>query len=51
MDGLLKMALMRINQTNDENPGNGARDLAMLFIIIWPPLRLITALPSGSESV
>ena len=30
-------------QTNDENPGNGARDLAMLFMTIWVPLRLTTA--------
>lgn len=45
------MALVKSSYTNDENPGSGARDLAMLFIIIWPPLRLITALPSGSESV
>lgn len=37
--------------TNDEKPGKGARDRAMLFMTIWPPLRLTTALPSGSESV
>jgi hypothetical protein len=37
--------------TKDEKPGRGARDLAMLFMMICPPFRLITALPSGSESV
>lgn len=37
--------------TNDENPGNGARDLAILLTIICPPFKLITALLSGSESV
>lgn len=37
--------------TNDEKPGNGARERAILFIMIWPPFKLITALPSGSESV
>lgn len=37
--------------TNDEKPGKGALDLAILFNIICPPLRLTTALPSGSESV
>jgi len=39
------------NYTNDEKPGSGALDLAMLFMMIWPPFRLTTALPSGSESV
>lgn len=38
-------------QTKEENPGKGARDLAILFMIICPPFRLTTALPSGSESV
>lgn len=37
--------------TKEEKPGNGALDRAMLFIMICPPLRLTTALPSGSESV
>lgn len=40
-----------MNYTNDEKPGNGALDLAILFIIICPPFKLTTALPSGSESV
>lgn len=39
------------NQTNDENPGSGARDRAILLTIICPPFKLITPLPSGSESV
>lgn len=38
-------------QTKDEKPGRGARDRAILFIMIWPPFRLTTALLSGSESV
>lgn len=33
MDGLM-MALVYLGYTNDEKPGSGARDLAMLFIII-----------------
>lgn len=37
--------------TKDEKPGSGARERAMLFMTIWPPLRLTTAEPSGSESV
>jgi hypothetical protein len=37
--------------TNEEKPGKGARDRAILFMTIWPPFKLITALPSGSESV
>ena len=28
-------------QTNEENPGRGALDPAALFIITWPPFRLI----------
>lgn len=43
--------LMLFGQTKDENPGKGARDRAILFMIICPPFRLTTALPSGSESV
>jgi hypothetical protein len=26
--------------TKDENPGKGARDLALLFMTIWPPFRV-----------
>lgn len=37
--------------TNDEKPGSGARERAILLTMIWPPFRLMTALPSGSESV
>lgn len=40
-----------VHYTKDENPGKGALDLAMLFMMICPPFRLTTALPSGSESV
>ena len=43
---------MRLAQTNEEKPGRGALDLAMLFMTIWVPLRLTTALdPSWSLSV
>ena len=35
--------------TKDEKPGSGARDLALLFMTSWVPLRLTTALlPSWS---
>lgn len=37
--------------TKLEKPGSGALLRAMLFMMICPPLRLTTALPSGSESV
>ena len=43
---------MVIIYTNDENPGKGARDLAMLFMTICVPFKLTTALdPSWSLSV
>lgn len=48
---ILNTSNISIIYTNDENPGKGARDLAMLFMIICPPFKLTTALPSGSESV
>jgi len=36
--------------TKDENPGKGARDLALLFMTSWVPFKLTTALfPSWSE--
>lgn len=40
-----------LDYTKEENPGRGALDPAILFMMICPPLRLITALPSASESV
>ena len=43
---------MVVLQTKEEKPGSGALDLAMLFMTIWVPLRLTTALdPSWSDSV
>ena len=40
------------DHTNEEKPGSGARDRAMLFITICVPFRLTTALDaSWSESV
>lgn len=45
------MESVDLGHTNEEKPGSGARDRAMLFIMICPPFRLTTAEPSGSESV
>ncbi len=47
--GKVEQFCVTIYYTNDENPGSGALDLAMLFKTIWVPLRLTTALePSWS---
>lgn len=49
--GVLSIISYVDGQTNDEKPGSGARDRAMLFMTICPPFKLTTPLPSGSESV
>ena len=36
--------------TKEENPGSGALDLAMLFMTIWVPLRLTTALEASCNA-
>lgn len=36
--------------TKDENPGSGALDLALLFITIWPPLRMEAAAEEEAAS-
>ena len=36
--------------TKEEKPGSGALDLAMLFMTIWVPLRLTTALEASCNA-
>jgi hypothetical protein len=45
----LKLSSITI-YTKDENPGNGALDLALLFITIWPPLRMEAAAEEEAAS-
>lgn len=35
--------------TNEEKPGKGARDRALLFITIWPPLRVEADAPDCAD--